>query len=217
MSSVPGKSSSQKPPKRQARGQKRIEQLLHAAGQVFAESGYENATTNAIAARAGVSPGTLYQFFANKQAMAEALAADYAERDRSAHEQATEMEIARLPLAELVDRVIDPFLTFRKNAPGFEALFTGSVVSPELAGRIQLLHEGLKDRVKRMIALRSPHIAARDVETYAEVSIQIVKGLLPMALKSRTGVRELKTVLERYLAPLDVKPSKQPAKSRGRQ
>jgi AcrR family transcriptional regulator len=208
MSSAAKKNSSQKTPKRQARGQKRIEQLLQAAGQVFAEVGYENATTNAIAARAGVSPGTLYQFFANKQAIAEALAGDYAARDQSAHEQATELEIVRLPLSELVDRVIDPFLAFKKNAPGFDALFTGSVVSAELAGRIQALHEGLKDRVKRMITLRNPKITLRDAETCAEVSIQIVKGLLPMALKGtpeqrRTGIRELKAVLERYLAPLD--------------
>src|SRR5262249_13971919 len=107
----------------------------------------ENATTNAIAARAGVSPGTLYQFFSNKQAIAEALAADYAARDKAAHDQATQTQIVRLPLPELVDRVIDPFLDFRKNAPGFDALFTGSVVSPELAVRIQTLHTELKRRV----------------------------------------------------------------------
>jgi AcrR family transcriptional regulator len=214
--------SSQKTPRRQARGQKRIQQLLQAAGQVFAEVGYENATTNAIAARAGVSPGTLYQFFANKQAMAEALAADYAARDKAAHEQATEMEIVRLPLSQLVDRVIDPFLDFKNNAPGFDALFTGSVVSPELAGRIQALHEELKARVRRMITLRGPHIAPRDAETYAEVSIQVVKGLLPMALKGtpaqrKIGTRELKAVLERYLAPLDAAAAANPRKVRGRE
>jgi|SRR5579862_2784452 len=221
MSRTPERISSQKEPKRQARGQKRMEQLLQAAGQVFAEVGYENATTNAIAARAGVSPGTLYQFFANKEAMAEALAGDYAARNKSAHDQATEMEIIRLPLPELVDRVIDPFLAFRKSAPGFDALFTGSVVSPELAGRIQSLHGELTERVKRMIVLRSPHIAARDAQTYAEVTIQIVKGLLPMALKGspaerRTGTRELKAVLERYLAPLEAEAGKKAGKARGR-
>src|SRR6266542_6598743 len=61
-------------PRRQARGERRIAQLLDAAGEVFATVGYAAATTNAIAAQAGVSPGTLYQFFPNKQAMAEALA-----------------------------------------------------------------------------------------------------------------------------------------------
>src|SRR5215472_1841416 len=129
MSRAPGKNSSRTPPKRQARGQKRIEQLLHAAGQVFAEVGYENATTNAIAARAGVSPGTLYQFFANKQAIAEALANEYAAKNQALHESVFDLSAAGLPLHDLIDRLVGPFLEFRRNAPGFDTLFVGSVVS----------------------------------------------------------------------------------------
>src|SRR6266511_1332655 len=49
--------------------------ILDAAAGVFADAGYERATTNAIAAAAGISPGSLYQFFPNKEAIAEALAA----------------------------------------------------------------------------------------------------------------------------------------------
>ena len=44
--------------RRQARGERRMAELQDAAAAVFAEVGYEAATTNAIAARAGVSPGT---------------------------------------------------------------------------------------------------------------------------------------------------------------
>lgn len=221
MSRAQTKITEEKLPRRQARGQKRIEQLLRAAGQVFADVGYENATTNAIAAKAGVSPGTLYQFFSNKQAIAEALAEDYAEKNKAAHEQATTAEIVHLPISELVNRVIDPFLNLRKNSPGFDALFTGSVVSHELADRIQSLHEELKRRVARMISTRRPEMPLPEVETYAEVSIRIVKGLLPLALNGtpgqrKAGTRELKTVLERYLAPIDHTPEKQPAKPRKR-
>jgi AcrR family transcriptional regulator len=219
MSRAQIENSANKMPRRQARGQKRIAELLRAAGEVFAEVGYENATTNAIAARAGVSPGTLYQFFSNKQAIAEALASDYAARDKAAHDEATQTEIARLPLSELVDRVIDPFLDFRKKAPGFDALFTGSSVSPELAARIQMLHEELKRRVAEMISIRLPDLPARELQTYAEVSIQIVKGLLPLAMNGtvaqrKAGVRQMKTVLERYLAPLDADSQSRPTKAR---
>ena len=131
-------------PRRQARGQKRIAQLLRAAGEIFAETGYENATTNAIAARAGVSPGTLYQFFPNKQAMAEALANEYARQNQALHERVFDVSAASMPLRELIDRLVSPFLEFRRNAPGFEALFIGSVVSRELAERSQMLHLQLK-------------------------------------------------------------------------
>lgn len=194
--------------RRQARGQKRIAELLRAAGEVFAEVGYEQATTNAIAARAGASPGTLYQFFPNKQAIAEALAKEYAARNQAVHESPFDVDVARVPLAKLIDGMIDPFLEFRRNAPGFDALFTGSVVSRELAGRIQVLHEQLKQRVAHLIRLRAPHLDAEMIQTSAETLLQIVKGLLPLAMNGsakqrETGAREMKLVLERYLAPLD--------------
>src|SRR5271167_4886975 len=64
--------------KRNARGERRVASLLDAAGRVFGEVGYHAATTNAIAAEAKVSPATLYQFFPNKEAIADALVVRYA-------------------------------------------------------------------------------------------------------------------------------------------
>jgi AcrR family transcriptional regulator len=215
-----------KTPRRQERGKKRMAELLRAAGEVFADVGYENATTNAIAAKAGVSPGTLYQFFSNKQAIAEALANDYAARNHALHEAVFEVETEdrlqrELPLRALIDRLVGPFLEFRRNSPGFDALFVGSVVSRELAERIQVLHQQMMQRIAHTIHVRSPHLRAKAVQTAAETAIQIVKGMLPLALNGtkkqrKIGERELKLVLERYLAPLErvvpeeVKPSSLP-------
>jgi AcrR family transcriptional regulator len=195
-------------PRRQARGQKRIAQLLKAAGEVFQESGYEGATTNAIAARAGVSPGTLYQFFSNKQALAQALANEYARQRLAVHEDAFAHDSRELPLKELIDRLVDPFLAFRRSAPGFEALFTGSVVSRELADSVHALHGQLEERIAELVRKRVPHMSEDRVKVCAATSVQIVKGLLPLSLKGTQKQREaaaceLKLVLERYLAPLN--------------
>lgn len=203
------KNSRANSPRRQERGRKRIAELLRAAGEVFAEVGYENATTNAIAAKACVSPGTLYQFFPNKQEMAEALAKEYAAKNMAIHESVFDPTVAEMSLREIIDRLVDPFLEFRRNAPGFQALFTGSVVSHELAERSQALHKQLKERVVRLIHFRNPCLDVEAVQVAAETTVQIVKGMLPLAvegnLKQREiGGRELKLVLERYLTPLDI-------------
>ena len=50
----------------QRRSRQTVEELLQAAAQVFEELGYAAATTNRIADRAGVSIGTLYQYFPNR-------------------------------------------------------------------------------------------------------------------------------------------------------
>lgn len=47
-----------------------VEALLEAAARVFVKEGYAKATTNRIAAAAGVSVGSLYQYFPSKDAIA---------------------------------------------------------------------------------------------------------------------------------------------------
>lgn len=58
---------------RQQRSRDTVHTVLEAAAQVFEREGYA-ATTNRIAERAGVSIGTLYQYFPNKRALLYALA-----------------------------------------------------------------------------------------------------------------------------------------------
>lgn len=50
-----------------------MESIIDAAAHVFAELGYTSTTTNHVAAAAGVSIGSLYQYFPNKDALLVAL------------------------------------------------------------------------------------------------------------------------------------------------
>lgn len=57
----------------QERSRATVAVILEAAARVFASHGYAGATTNRIAAKAGVSIGTLYEYFPNKDALLVAL------------------------------------------------------------------------------------------------------------------------------------------------
>jgi AcrR family transcriptional regulator len=57
----------------QQRSQRMVDTLVDAAGQVIAKQGLDRFTTVEVAARAGVSVGSLYQYFANKEALLAAL------------------------------------------------------------------------------------------------------------------------------------------------
>jgi len=59
---------------RQSRAEATVDAILEAAFQLLEANGVEALTTNHVAARAGVSIGTLYQYFASKQEILAALA-----------------------------------------------------------------------------------------------------------------------------------------------
>ncbi|MBU9818609.1 TetR/AcrR family transcriptional regulator [Rahnella sp. BCC 1045] len=60
---------------RQARAQHKIELIFEAVLCLLEEEGMHAFNTNAVAARAGVNIGTLYQYFTDKQALLDALIA----------------------------------------------------------------------------------------------------------------------------------------------
>lgn len=71
--------SARKKPK-QARSAAMVEGILEAAARVFIKQGFAKATTNRIAEAAGISVGSLYQYFPSKDAIAVELLRRYRER-----------------------------------------------------------------------------------------------------------------------------------------
>ncbi len=65
------------------RSEARQRQILSCAKRVFAERGYHAANVSHICAAAGIGRGTLYQYFANKQAVLTAILRETLERVRA--------------------------------------------------------------------------------------------------------------------------------------
>lgn len=78
--SEPGRSRSDRPIRVpvQARSRETVEAILGGAARVLASHGYSGTTTNHIADAAGVSIGSLYQYFTDKDHVIAALAAQFA-------------------------------------------------------------------------------------------------------------------------------------------
>jgi AcrR family transcriptional regulator len=72
----------------QARSRDMIDRILAAAAQVLAERGYAGLSTNRVAGRAGVSVGSLYRYFADKNELIEEL------RSRSSAEADARIHLA---------------------------------------------------------------------------------------------------------------------------
>jgi AcrR family transcriptional regulator len=90
---------------RQARSKFTVDAILEATERVLAERGLDDASTTEVAELAGVSVGTLYQYFPNKQALVAAVIERALARDRevltAAFARAREVEPLGRALAEL--------------------------------------------------------------------------------------------------------------------
>lgn len=95
----------------QQRGQETIDRILDETAHILEARGYVGLNTNAVAAAAGLSVGSVYQYFPNKDAMISALASRSLDRaaDRLV-ERLDSNELAGCSLVEVVRAAIDTVL-----------------------------------------------------------------------------------------------------------
>ncbi len=192
---------------RQKRGVLRVEEILSVAGALFAEFGYDRVTTNMIAARVGISPGSLYQFFPNKEAIAQAFAADASEHLHQVYDSVLSPEVITLPLRDFVNTFIDRLVIFNRTYPGYFALGIGATISPSLALVLADLHQDIAVRQDAMLAALWPSSTKEQRRLPLLVSYRLFLALLPLTLEGdeeqrRAIVREMKAALYRYLEPI---------------
>lgn len=198
--------ASKPPVRRQARGLARMSAILDAAEALIAEVGYPTMTTNAIATRAGMSPGSLYQFFRNKDEILDALVGRYFDQLGSVWTAQLGDETAKLPLDEFVDRVLSALVAFKTERPALWSLLHGSPEADHLSAKSNELHDRVATRVADLLRLRKPTLDPARAHLIASMSVATGRATMPIALaatpaKREAMVREVKAMLLGYLRP----------------
>jgi AcrR family transcriptional regulator len=189
----------------QQRSQRRIDAILDAAEEVLLESGFGALTTNAVAARADVPIGSLYQFFPNKEAVVASLADRYLRCMRVALELVRAPGGADLSIGEWIDGAIDGLAQTNALNPAFHVLFCDAGISPELAQADAVLQCETFNGVVQALASRAPHLPEDQVRRYAIISIALVKAILPIAkdaVDASAVLGDAKGILRAYLEPV---------------
>lgn len=173
---------------RQARAEATIEAIVEAAAQILQRDGEEALTTARIAERAGVSIGSLYQYFPNKESVL--LALIRRERDQIGAEVArTISEIDPRTGEEVVRGVIATLLAAfrpRRRRRKLVALMATLSVDRDSSGL------ELRERVAALIVAASrqyPDLAARplsDVSAY--VLVRAVLGAIRSAVVENSKI-----------------------------
>lgn len=141
LSKRPGETSTRIPKPRsqmrkrpqQERSRALVQAIVEAGARILGTQGWARFTTNAVAEAAGVSVGSLYQYFPNKQALVEAI------RDRHLQDclsavRARRGLFAEQPLRDVVQSLVDGMVAAHAEHPGLHRVLLEELPIEE-AGR----------------------------------------------------------------------------------
>ncbi|GAB7128960.1 TetR/AcrR family transcriptional regulator [Silvimonas sp. JCM 19000] len=183
------------------KGRLRVAALLDAAQQVFAQDGFDAATMTEIAARAGASIGSLYQYFPTKEHVADAVLARHAEALYQ-RMQALQDASPGWTVGQLASELFPALLRFRADHPAFGVL-AESGRGPALQATGVRIH--MRRYVAEILRPHAPGFDAQQLEAMAIVVLQTMKTAVALNneadLPQRPAVlAQLQQMLALYLA-----------------
>ena len=166
----------------QARARARVERVLETADQLLATGGAGALSTNPVAAAAGVSIGSLYHWFPDKEAIAEALAVRYWDELADLADAVAE-DAERAPLADPGSALIAPLAEGFRARPGFLALWYGGLRTERVRDVTRPTRARVTRAVERILAVHWPDAEPAARATAARVAVLIGDGLLREAFR----------------------------------
>ncbi len=177
-------------------------------GGGIARTSDESATTNAIAERAGVSIGSLYRYFSDKQAILRALEERRHSQVRALYDRVFNEDVVYLPLPVLIDRLVDPFLELHLKSPAWAHLFLAADGCADIAAATSCSDRELVERLAAVFRRVFPKLGQERARLAAAVCKANVKAMIAAASSEeqpadrRQLIAEMKRMLRVYLESL---------------
>ena len=174
-------------PKRE-RGKQRVAALMDAGAAVIAERGYGAATMTEIAARAGASIGSLYQFFPSKEVLADALLKRYGERMAAA----LDAVVARAEgaSAQAISEGLISVMTDLK-ADRAAALVLLDARDESKTAR-QKLRGIMLARIEHVLVLAAPRLTVAKAQTMSVMLLYMMKAIPPLLAENGARASQLR-------------------------
>lgn len=189
---------------KQGRSKATVAAILEAAARILAEQGWAGFNTNAVAARAGVSIGSLYEYFPDKQALADEIANAHIAQGEALLTAAA-VEIADADSAgALVDALVQGLVDLHRDDPRLHRVLSSEVpLSASARARVEALRRGAILFLEQALAAHVDHpgVAAQLLVDTADAVIHrwFVEDDGTLASPERL-TQELRRMLRAYLA-----------------
>lgn len=186
------------------RGRERVASLLKAAEEVFAEKGFDAATMTEIAARAGASIGSLYQFFPSKELIADSLQSANGEALSQMLEALAEAVRGQRP-STLVDRLFQDLSAFLLAHPSFVVLSDRPAADKAQKNERR---QRMRAHIAALLAAMDPPLPRERAERMAVIVLHVMRvsvaisGEADLAMRGKI-LRDLRAMLVRQICEGD--------------
>lgn len=170
---------------RQRRGHERVLRLLEVADRLLADEGADALTTTRVARAAGVSVGSIYQYFPDREAIAEALARRYTGELADVMERMADAAEAQ-PLADPAADILDAFVQAFRTRPGFRALWFGGLRTERLRDATRPTRHVVAAALARALTAQAPDADPARVAAVAQLAVLVGDGILREAFRLDT-------------------------------
>lgn len=165
--------------------------------------GVEALSTSRIAEEAGVSVGSLYQYFPDKSAIVDALARRYLAEFEALMDELAERALSE-DWGDLVGGLVDAFADRYRAEPGYRALWFGRHLSEELRAADRRNKLTLAEGVRRILVGRGLARDGAALKRACFAAVLTADALLQEAFRDRASgdpalLEEAKVILRRYL------------------
>jgi AcrR family transcriptional regulator len=192
---------------RQTRAKATVDAIVEATTQVLLEEGYGRFTTARAAERAGVSIGSLYQYFPNKAALASAVIDRCCEDFIIAFERALAAGPRRVTLDQCIRAIVDVTLVSHRLAPDLHRIVLDLAPHLDVAERTATFSRAAAQAIELMLRKHADEIAtdidiaaaAAIVETLLEALAHRVLSAHPVCLENEMLARETTRLIVSYL------------------
>lgn len=175
---------------RQQRSRHTVEAILSASEDVLLRSGLAGFNTNAVAQRAGVSIGSLYQFFPGKEAILATLVRNM-RRDMLADLVAAQKSVDTTDLAEAIGTMIDASLKHHLRAPALTELLEQAEAQLPMDAETQ----ALKGNMFHLVLSLFERHHVDQAQTVAQDVIAMCHGMVDAAIAA--GERDFDAISSR--------------------
>lgn len=184
---------------RQSRSRATIEAILHAAAHILGERGLKGLTTNAVAEVAGVSIGSLYQYFPNKLALIEGVRRRHFDDVRGILPTAADVD---RPQCERITALVDGMIAVHARHPAAHRVLLEEAPRGDAS---RPMHEAFEADYLRvyedLVASATPDLSEADVQIAAQVLSAAVAGVTHDAARRGTlGTSQLRKQLIRLMS-----------------